>query len=157
MGNQEHIRTIEVEGHKFEVDLRSAKRIDCFRVGDRVKILTKDYTGHKVHPGCIVGIDAFESLPTIVIAYIEDPLSFSGDGGKVAFAYLNADSKDMELIPMAEDDFMPTQQTIMTYFERAIEVQVSALEKLRERKEYFLRQYGTAFGASAVPEAAQSN
>lgn len=35
-------RIIEIDGVKIEVDLRTAKRIDTYRVGDNVKILNKD-------------------------------------------------------------------------------------------------------------------
>ena len=38
---------IEINGLKLEIDLRSAKRIDSFRVGDNVKILRKDYNSYK--------------------------------------------------------------------------------------------------------------
>ena len=43
MENQnENIRTIEINGIKLEVDLRTAKRIDQFKVGDNVKVLKKN-------------------------------------------------------------------------------------------------------------------
>ena len=35
----ENIRTIEVNGVTLEVDMRYAKRIDQFKVGDTVKVL----------------------------------------------------------------------------------------------------------------------
>jgi hypothetical protein len=35
---------IEVSGVKLEVDLRQARRIEEIRIGDRVKVLTKDYS-----------------------------------------------------------------------------------------------------------------
>ena len=36
-------RIIEIDGMKVEVDLRHAKRVDTFKVGDNVKILDKSY------------------------------------------------------------------------------------------------------------------
>jgi hypothetical protein len=35
---EENKRIVEIDGVKIEVDLRSAKRIDTFRVGDNVKV-----------------------------------------------------------------------------------------------------------------------
>ena len=41
----EEKRIVEIDGVKIEVDLRTAKRIDTFRVGDNVKVLCKEYNG----------------------------------------------------------------------------------------------------------------
>lgn len=140
-----HIRTIEIEGQKFEVDTRNIKKIDQFRVGDRVKLLQKDYSGYKSCPGVIVGIDAFQNLPTVVIAYV------TGHGGysdvKIEFCYLNCQSKDVEICPMCEDDILPTRDTIVEQFDRQIGKLLGEIESLKTKKEYFLRRFGVAFGA----------
>lgn len=146
----EHMRTIEVEGQKFEVDMRTAKKVEAYRVGDRVKVLKKTYSGYEVHPGCIVGIDCFKNLPTIVVAYV--PGRFSDDG-KVEFAYLNAESKELEIAPMSEDDLIPTRDTILTYFERAIDAHRSKLREIEVKRDYFLRQFGIAFSVGAAEVA----
>lgn len=52
----EYVRTIEIEGQKFEIDTRTAKKIEVFRVGDKVRLLTKTYSGYKTHPAVIDGI-----------------------------------------------------------------------------------------------------
>lgn len=159
MNENDPIRTIEINGVKIEVDLRTAKKIESYKVGDRVKVLYKKYSGYRASPGVIVGIDAFKNLPTIVIAYIEDPLSYSGDAGQVTFAYLNAESNDVEICPMCEDDIVPTRDTMRVYFDRAIQKKAGEVEEMKMRKEYFLRQYGIAFGVAAeeVAEALASN
>lgn len=141
----EHTRIIEINGQKFEVDTRTIKKIDHFRCGLPVKVLIKpaysnDYT---VYPGAIVGIDNFKSLPTIVIAYIPDTL---GNTGELKWAYLNANTKDVEIVPMSESDVLPNRETILMMFDRAIALKQSEMDTLNRRKEYFLRQFGTAFG-----------
>lgn len=150
----EYLRTIEIEGIKVEVDLRTAKKVEAYRVGDKVKVLTKTYSGYATAPGVIVGIEAFKNLPTIVIAYVPDPLSYGGDAGKVSFAHLNAQTKDVEICPMCEDDVVPTRQTMVSYFDRAIQVAHAELQDIVTRKEFFLRQFGTAFGVGAEEIAA---
>lgn len=152
-------RIIEIEGIKVEVDLRTAKKVEAFKVGDRVKLLIKDYSGYKAHAGCIIGFDAFKNLPTIIIAYIENLLSFSAEDGKVSLAYLNAETKDVEICPMCEDDVLPTRDTILSYFNRAIDMQTKKMEDIKTRKEWFLRQYGTSFGVGAaeIAEATADN
>jgi len=148
----ETTRIIEIEGVKVEVDLRKAKNIDAFKVGDKVKVLTKNYSGYKSSPGVIVGFDCF----TIVVAYLNDPLSYEGNGGKVEFAYLNAESKDVELCPMLDDDIIPTKATMIEYFDRAIQKSLKQVEAITERKEYFLRRYGAAFAIDKKDMAAES-
>lgn len=147
----EHMRTIEVGGLKFDVDMRTAKKVETYKVGDKVKVLWKSYSGYNASPGVIVGIDAFQKLPTIVIAYIENPLDGSG---KLNFAYLNEKNTETEICPMSEDDVVPNRETILAFFQRAIDVTNRELENIRAKKEYFLRQYGTAFGVGAADVAA---
>lgn len=146
METNEHVRTIEVEGQKFEVDMRTAKKIEAYRVGDRVKVLRKTYSGWLTYAGIICGIDAFKNLPTIVIAHVESTFNNTGE---VKFAYLNAESNDVEICPMAEDDIVPNRETILMYFDKAIDKKQVECDDIRMRKEYFLRQYGVAFGVGA--------
>ncbi len=150
----EHLRTIEVEGQKFEIDTRAAKKIEVFRVGDKVKLLTKDYSGYRSHPAVIAGIDAFHNLPTVVVAYIDDVLS---TGGTLKFAYINSQSTDTELCPMCEDDLVPTRKTILTYFDQAIEKKQREVEEIVTQKEYFLRMYGTVIGTVAQDIKVEEN
>jgi hypothetical protein len=147
-------RIIEVNGVKLEVDLRSARQISCFRVGDRVKVLTKKWDStYRSCAGAIVAIDAFQALPTIVVAFIDNPLA---SDGKIEFAYINSQSKDIEICAMSEDDIVPTRQTILTFFNAAIEKKEQEIAEIRTRKEYFLRQYGTAFGTPIPSEPTPS-
>lgn len=150
MSESDHIRIIEVSGQKFEVDLRSAKKVDTFRVGHKVKVLVKDYSGYRAFPGIICGIDAFKKLPTIVVCYIESVL-YGDPKGEIKFAYINSASGDnYELCPMSEDDVVPNRDTVIGYFDRAAAVKRRELEDIEARKSYFLRQYGTAFGVGAA-------
>ena len=78
---------IEINGVKLEVDLRSARRIDTLRVGDRVKLLEKtSYGGPIVHHGVVAGFDPFPSQPTIIVS--EDLHRFTGvsRNGKAAIS-----------------------------------------------------------------------
>jgi len=141
----ENMRTIEIDGIKLEVDMRTAKKVETYKVGDRIKILEKNYSGYVSHPGVIVGFDCFEKLPTMILCYVSNPLS---SDGVLTFKYLNAQSKDIEICPMCEDDIVPTRETMTMYFERAEAVKLRELEDIRTRKEYFLRQYDVAFAAT---------
>lgn len=146
MDTQE-VTTIEIQGVKYEVDLRGARKIHEFRVGDRVKVLVKDYSDYKTHAGVIIGIDAFKALPTVVVAYLP---SSAWDTAKIEFAYLNAQSKDVEIAPMTEDEIIPTRDTVITMFDRAIGLKRTEIAELETKREYFLRRFGTTFGAAAA-------
>ena len=45
--SEDNKRIIEINGIKMEVDLRNAKRIDTFKVGDPVKVLDMTYQPQK--------------------------------------------------------------------------------------------------------------
>ena len=45
----EEKRIIDINGMKMEVDLRTAKRIDTFKVGDNVKVLATEYNLSLIH------------------------------------------------------------------------------------------------------------
>ena len=64
----ENMRTIEVNGIKMEVDMRYARRIDCFKVGDTVKVLDKRSGKNEMKPGVITDFANFKELPTIIVA-----------------------------------------------------------------------------------------
>ena len=64
----EEKRIVEIDGVKIEVDLRTAKRIDTFRVGDNVKVLCKEYNGDfKVKPGIITDFCNFKEKSSISV------------------------------------------------------------------------------------------
>ena len=50
---EEFRRVVEIEGVKVEVDLRTAKKVDTYRVGDAIRVLVKSYSGWDTHPGVI--------------------------------------------------------------------------------------------------------
>lgn len=132
-------RIVEINGVKVEVDLRQAREVRSYRVGDKVKLLRKTYDGYKTHPGVIVGFDNFEKLPTIVIAYFES--SWTADP-KIEFAYLNAQSKDVEACPMIGDEEAPTLEEFNAYFGRAVEKKRAEIRELEEKRDYFVRRFG---------------
>ena len=60
---EEQFHEIEINGVKLQVDLRHARRLEEIRVGSRVKVLTKDYNGHKVSHGVVIGFTLLENVP----------------------------------------------------------------------------------------------
>lgn len=146
-------QTVEINGVKFEVDMRGARKITAFAVGDRVKVLLKTYNGYEVHVGAIVGIDAFQALPSVVVAYV--PANAWADP-EVKFATLNAQSKDVEIAPMSGDEITPTKETILSMFDKAQRKLENDLAALATKREYFLRRFGSTIGSARAEAATES-
>lgn len=137
---------IEINGVKLEVDLRCARKITEFRVGDSVKLLLKKYSdSYESHIGMIVDFDAFTERPTIVIAYI-DASQWDSSNSVLKFAYLNKDSKDVEVAAVTDDFRISIEKNqILAAFDGKIKVKENEIEDLKRRKRYFIEKFQHAF------------
>jgi translation elongation factor EF-1alpha len=138
MSEDKNIRVIEINGIKMEIDLRTAKRIDNLKVGDRVKVLIKEYSSYKVFPGTIIGFEPFEKLPTIIIAYMETTYS----SASVKFLYYNAKTEDTEVVRAQDDDMLGLEKDrIIHCFNKDIETKRNEVVELERKKAYFLKNF----------------
>ncbi len=128
---------IEVNGVKLEVDLRTARRIEELRVGSRVKVLTKDYSGTQVNPGIVVGFEPFPSKPTIVVAYVKSEYNAVG----LHTLSYNSDSKDIEIIASIDDDFSVSRNEVLGWFDREERKHTDALTELAAKRAFFLERF----------------
>lgn len=133
---EESKRIIEIDGVKVEVDLRTAKRVESFKVGDNIKILDKEYDTYKVKPGIIVDFAEFQELPTIVIAVFEEG-SWSSVPN-ISFIYYNKNtSKKVEIVSCSEDEIKVSKEGVIERFEREIQKKKNEYEDLKNKLEYF--------------------
>lgn len=134
---------IEINGVKLEVDLRHAKRIDNLKVGDTVKVLKKEYgDSYKSLAGVIVGFDAFDKLPSIIIAYIGDRY----DSSNITTFCYNAESKDIEIVPANEHDLSFDKSEILAKFDKEIAKKYEEIKELESKRKYFLHHFKKYFG-----------
>lgn len=146
-------KLIEINGVKLEVDMRHARKVDDFKVGDNVKVLVKEYgDNYKSHGGVIVGFDNFENLPTIVICYCE--LSYSS--AEIKFVYLNQKSKDIEICHMGEFEKLIDLNSAKQMMEREVVKKESELLDIKRKQQYFLAHYektlsGITFEGKCIP------
>lgn len=124
---------IEVNGVKLEVDLRYAKRVENIRIGDKVKVLTKVYDGHKVNAGIVVGFEPFKELPTIVIAYVEH----DWNKADVKFLHYNKASKDVDVVMSVDDDLGVDRDVVCKRFDQQIAAKQREIDVIAEQKLYF--------------------
>jgi hypothetical protein len=130
---------IEIGGLKLEVDMRSARRIDEMRVGDRVQVLHKpSYGGPSIFPGMIIGFKPFKTLPSIQVAYITS----SFNSAEIKFATLNSESKDFEIIKSVDDDGLEIDRDkLLKTFAMQIATKQKEIEEIELRRDYFLRNF----------------
>jgi hypothetical protein len=129
---------IEINGVKMEVDLREARRVDSLRVGDRVKVLTKKYDGYQVNAGTVVGFEPFESMPTVIVAYLETSYSSVG----VKFLYFNSQTKETEIIKAIDDDQLDIDKCgVIQQFDTDIAKKEIELEDVKKKKQYFIQNF----------------
>jgi hypothetical protein len=135
-------RTIEINGVKLDVDLRTAVRIETMRIGDRVRVLHKNYNGYSVCPGVVVGFEPFKKLPTIVLAYIL--------GTELKTASYNETSEDIEIVPALDDTLLMEREFVVEMMQREIMRKEVELDESRRKLDYFNRMFGKWFESETV-------
>lgn len=147
----DNMTVIEINGVKMEVDLRSATRVDTVKVGTHVKVLVKDSYGEpKVRPGVVVGFEPFETLPTIIVCYID----ITWDSAKLEFAAINDKTKDKyEMVVSVDDDISFTKQDVLTKIERERQSLRDKLAELDRKERYFLEHFNKYFAPEPTTAA----
>lgn len=136
----EEKRIVEIDGVKIEVDLRTAKRVDSYKVGDNVKILEKESSDYKVKPGIIVDFAEFNELPTIVIAVFEEGAYYTRPS--IKFINYNAKtSEKIEMVPASEDEIKVSRDSVVEMFEREISKKKNELLDLQNQLDYFMEKF----------------
>lgn len=140
-------RIVEINGLKIEVDLRTAKRVDQFKVGDAVKILQKKYgDSYESYFGMIIGFDEFKSLPTIIVAYLE-PSSWEIP---LKFVYITSASKDVEICAHDANDLGLQKADIVQQFRNQINKREMEIAEIKRKESYFINMFGKYFPTETV-------
>ena len=142
----ENVRIVEIGGVKVEVDLRTCKVIENYKVGDRVKVLIKNYSGYESHAGVIIGFDDFQKLPTIIIAYLKQ----SYGSAEIHWCYLNTETKDIEICPANALDKFLDKGHALNLFDKEIAKKEAELLDMRNKRSYFEREFSSYFGEVKV-------
>lgn len=138
----EFIRTVEINGIKVEVDLRTCKKIDTFKVGDNVKVLKKSYGDNfQVYSGVIIDFVAFKERPALVVAYFDTSYS----GTDIKFETITQDSKDIEIAPCLPHELKINRDRVIDKFDIAIVAKEREADDLRQKKDYFIQNFSKFF------------
>ncbi len=140
-------RIVEIGGVKLEVDMRYAKKVENFKIGDGIKVLIKAYSNYESNPGVIIGFDNFEKLPTIRVAY----LKVEYNTASIKFLDINSETKDVEICPISDYDVPYSKTTVLEKFDAEISKVEENLRELKSKREYFMNMFGQYF--DIVPTA----
>ena len=142
MEKNEFIREVEINGIKVEVDLRTCKRIDTFKIGDNVKVLKKQYgEEYKVYSGVIVDFVNFKERPALVVAYFDNSYS----GVNIKFETITKDSKDIEIAPCLPHEMKLNKDRVVDKFDIEIAAKEREADELRQKKQYFIDNFEKFF------------
>lgn len=138
---EENKKIIEINGVKIEVDLRTAKRIDEFKVGDSVKVLQKNESDYTVSAGVIIDFVMFKELPTIQIAIFKNDYW----GHNISFINFNSQTKDIEIAAVSEHELVLEKDRVIDKINREIEKKQSEINELQTKKDYFVKHFKKYF------------
>ena len=135
-------KIVEINGCKFEVDLSTARKIEDYKVGDKVKVLHKQYgDSYKVYPAVIVGFEWFNTLPTITVAY----LVLEYKEAKIEFLYFNERTKDFELSHAQNEELLIQPADVLKSMNKEIQAKEAEIQDIKRKQEYFLKCFGKFF------------
>ena len=111
-------QVVEINGIKMEVDMR------------------------KVKSGVVVGFEPFDSLPTIIVCYLDADYNSS----KISFAYINTDTREkFEIVASIDDDLPVRKQDVLSKMDREIEKKREEIADIERKRQYFLDHFNCYF------------
>ena len=135
-------RVIEINGIKMEVDMRSARRVDEFKVGDNVKVLEKSYSNHKILNGVIIEFVNFKDLPTIQVAVFET----SYTGSNIRFININENTTEHEILPASRHEMEIEKEGVIESLEREMQSAMHKYNELKSKRDWFIKYFNKYFG-----------
>ena len=131
---------IEVAGVKLDIDERTAKTVESYKVGDAVKVLIKQYGDTwEACPGVIIGFAAFANRPGIEVLY----LSCRYSSTEVKMALLTAESKDLEIAPMSDYEVAFDRADVLDRMDGEIQKGREAVRLLETKRAAFVKFFGS--------------
>lgn len=138
----ENKRIIEINGVKLEVDLRSARRIDEFRVGDSVKVLDNRGGKNEMKAGVITDFANFKELPTLIVAVYR-----AGDywaKPSIEFITFNSETEGIEIVGVSAEEIIVSRETVVQKFDDEIAKKRDELNDLIIKRDTFVKYFGRA-------------
>lgn len=135
----EEKRIVEINGIKLEVDMRTAKRIDEFKVGDNVKVLDNRNEKNEVRSGVITDFANFKDLPTIIVAMYKAASYW--DKPSIEFINYNANTEGIEIVGVSNEEIIVSKDTIVQKFDDEIIRKRDELNDLIMKRDTFIKYF----------------
>lgn len=136
----ENKRIIEINGVKLEVDLRSARRIDEFRVGDSVKVLDNRSGKNEMKAGVITDFANFKELPTLIVAVYRAGDYWSKPS--IEFITFNSETEGIEIVGVSNEEIIVSRETVVQKFDDEIAKKRDELNDLIIKRDTFVKYFG---------------
>ena len=136
----ENKRIIEINGIKLEVDLRSARRIDEFRVGDTVKVLDNRSGKSEMRSGVITDFANFKELPTIIVAVYKQGDYWTKPS--IEFITFNSETEGIEIVGVSAEEIIVSRETVVQKFDDEIAKKRDELNDLIIKRDTFVKYFG---------------
>ena len=136
----EEERIIEINGVKLEVDLRSARRIDEFKVGDSVKVLDRRNDKNEMRSGVITDFANFKELPTIMVAVYKEGSYW--EKPTIEFIPFNANTEGIEIVGVSTEEIIVSRDTVVQKFDDEIAKKRDELNDLIIKRDTFVKYFG---------------
>ena len=133
-------RIIEINGVKLEVDMRSARRIDEFKVGDSVKVLDQRNDKNEMRSGVITDFANFKDLPTMMVAIYKEGSYW--EKPTIEFIPFNANTEGIEIVGVSAEEIIVSRDTIVQKFDDEIAKKRDELNDLIIKRDTFVKYFG---------------
>ena len=133
-------RIIEINGVKLEVDMRSARRIDEFKVGDSVKVLDQRNDKNEMRSGVITDFANFKDLPTMMVAIYKEGSYW--EKPTIEFIPYNANTEGIEIVGVSAEEIIVSRDTIVQKFDDEIAKKRDELNDLIIKRDTFIKYFG---------------
>lgn len=135
-------KIIEVNGVKLEVDMRYAKRIDEFRVGDTVKVLDNRSERNELKTGVITDFANFKELPTIMVAVYKQGSYW--ESPTIEFIPYNSETEGIEIVGVSAEEVIVSRETVVQKFDDQIAKKRDELNDLIIKRDTFVKYFGNS-------------
>jgi len=133
---------VEINGIKLEIDMRHARKIENYKVGDCVKVLIKKYSDtYETYPGVIIDFDDFQNLPTITVCYVE--LGYST--AEIKFIAINSKSKEYEIVHLPDHEKHIDKQRAIDLLDMQVLKKEEELFEIKRKRAYFIEKFKQSF------------
>lgn len=133
-------RIIEINGVKLEVDMRSARRIDEFKVGDSVKVLDQRNDKNEMRSGVITDFANFKDLPTMMVAIYKEGSYW--EKPTIEFIPFNANTEGIEIVGVSAEEIIVSRDTVVQKFDDEIAKKRDELNDLIIKRDTFVKYFG---------------